>query len=68
MSIVLNKRSKELVDGLVKVPTPENLNYGEIAINYKKGNETLFIKNDENEVVSLKIGKTSSHETIVQKS
>lgn len=68
MSIVLNKRSKELVDGSVKAPTPENLNYGEIAINYKKGNETLFIKNDENEVVSLKIGKTSSHETIVQKS
>ena len=67
MSIVLNKRSKELVDGSVKSPTPENLNFGEIAINYKKGNETLFIKNDENEVVPLKIGKSSSHTTTIQK-
>lgn len=32
------------------IPSPENLEYGEIAINYRVGGETLFIKNDNNEI------------------
>lgn len=34
-----------------KQPKPDDLLYGEIAINYGKGYETLFIKNSENEVI-----------------
>ena len=36
-----------------KIPTAEQLNYGEIAINYAKDGETLFLKNSENKVVCL---------------
>lgn len=32
------------------VPSPESLEYGEIAINYRRGGETLFIKNDNDEI------------------
>ncbi|WP_321425009.1 hypothetical protein [uncultured Bacteroides sp.] len=34
-------------------PLAASLDYGEININYKKGNEKIFIKNDANEVVGL---------------
>ena len=36
-----------------KIPTAEQLNYGEIAINYAKDGETLFLKNSENKVVGI---------------
>ena len=29
-------------------PLPENIEYGELSINYRDGGETLFIKNDNN--------------------
>ena len=47
---VIFKRSD--VDG--KKPTAEQLDYGEIAINYAKGSETIFFKNTENNVVEVK--------------
>ena len=51
---VKNKRSNETISGGgVKIPSPSNLEYGEIAINYKAGKESLFIKNDDNEVVKF---------------
>ena len=36
-----------------KLPAPEKLVYGEIAINYAKDYETLSIKNDANNVVTF---------------
>ncbi len=36
-----------------KQPTPSQLNLGEIAVNFAAGNEHLFIKNSNNEVVSF---------------
>lgn len=36
-----------------KLPTPEQLEYGEIAINYLKDNEKLSIKNSSNEIVTI---------------
>ena len=50
---VYNKRSNEVINGKAKLPTPEQLEYGEIAINYAKGKEALAIKNDEDEIVKL---------------
>ena len=38
---------------LNKVPTAQDLMYGEIAVNYAKDGETLFIKNNEGEIVSF---------------
>ena len=46
---VLHKRSNVLD----KIPKPEDLKYGEIAINYKKGSERINIKNDEDEIVQF---------------
>lgn len=37
-----------------KIPTAEQLNYGEIAINYAKDSEAIFFKNTENNVVEVK--------------
>ena len=52
MKKILNIRSNQLDNnGLPKSPTESQLLYGEIAINYKKSKETLFIKNDENEII-----------------
>lgn len=39
--------------GLPKLPSSSILEYGEIAINYHKGTETISLKNDNNEVVSF---------------
>lgn len=36
-----------------KSPTPENIEYGEIAINFGKDYEGMFIKNSENEIIQL---------------
>lgn len=49
ISRILHKKSA--VDG--KIPTPNQLEYGEIAINYAKGSEMISIKNSENEIVSF---------------
>ena len=34
-------------------PNPDNLDYGEIAIGYKKDNEAIYIKNSTNEIVDF---------------
>lgn len=39
------------------IPTTEQLDYGEIAINYSADNERLFIKNANNEIVPFYSGK-----------
>lgn len=56
--IILNKRSNAVNgDGTPKIPTSEQLQYGEIAINYADGVETLSIKNSNNNIVTLPINQ-----------
>lgn len=51
---ILNKRSNAVVTGgNPKRPTSSQLDNGEIAVNYHKGTERLFIKNDNEEVVDF---------------
>lgn len=52
-SIVLFKRNQNATSG---IPSPTNLEYGEIAINNTKGSEHIFIKNTDDEVVGLGFG------------
>ena len=52
-----NKRSAVVIDGLPKLPTPDSIEYGEIAINYADGVETISIKNSANEIVEFKSKK-----------
>ena len=69
---ILNKRSNEITeDGSPKLPSPEELKYGQIAINYAKGKETIAIKNDQDEVVSInsgikgvKVGSNTTNEDV----
>lgn len=51
---ILHKKSNEAnANGSPKLPTADVLSNGEIAINYKKGIETISIKNDNNEIVTF---------------
>ena len=50
---ILIKRSNEVINGTGKLPQPSNLKYGELAINYANGHESLSFKNDNNTVVTL---------------
>lgn len=56
--IILNKRSNAVNgDGTPKIPTSGQLQYGEIAINYAAGVETLSIKNSKDKIVTLPINQ-----------
>ena len=54
---LIHKRSSQVVDNQPKLPTSEQIEYGEIAVNYAKGHETLSIKNSDNEIVPLSFKK-----------
>ena len=61
---VLNKRSNVVLeDGSPKIPTADTLNYGEIAINYNAGTETISLKNSNNEIVALSVSQVISDAT-----
>ena len=53
---VLLPRSTEISSGLPAVPS--ELDYGELAINYHNGKETLFIQNDNDEIISFSSDNT----------
>lgn len=53
---VKNKASNAIDSGKPHAPTADQLDYGEIAINYAKGYETLFFKNDNGEIISYSGG------------
>lgn len=51
---ILHKRSAELINGKPKLPSSADLEYGELAVNYAKGQETITLKNNDDEVVEFK--------------
>ena len=56
--LILNKRSNAVnANGTPKIPTSGQLQYGEIAINYAAGVETLSIKNSNDNIVTLPINQ-----------
>lgn len=63
--ILKHLNSNELVGNKAKLPTAEVLEHGEIAINYAKGNETIALKNSENEIVSMQVVDTQKLKTDV---
>lgn len=54
-NIVKNIRSSAVIDGKPKLPQPSDLDFGEIAINYAEGYETLSFKNNSTKIVSLSV-------------
>ena len=59
---ILLKRSKELG----KLPQPNNLDYGELTINYASGSESISFKNAANEIVThgMKMKQTIGEDEI----
>ena len=53
--IVKNIRSSAVIEGKPKLPQPDDLDFGEIAINYAEGYETLSFKNNSTKIVSLSV-------------
>lgn len=51
--IILKRSAVVTTDGSPKLPTTEQLDYGEVALNYAEGVETFSIKNSSNEIVTL---------------
>lgn len=51
---IIHKHSSVITDGIPKIPTSEQLEYGEIAVNYADGGETISLKNASNEIVEFK--------------
>lgn len=47
------KRSSVVTNGAPKLPTAEQLNAGELAINFAQGHETLSTKNSNNEIATF---------------
>ena len=54
---VYHKRSTVVTGNSPKLPSPEQLAYGELAINYADGYETISIKNASNEIVEFRSKK-----------
>ena len=50
---VQHLHSNTITNGQPQAPSANDLLEGEIAINYADGHETMFIKNDNNEIVSF---------------
>ena len=48
-----NSSEKNSENNGPKIPDANDIEYGEIAINYDKGNETLFIKNNEDDIIEF---------------
>ena len=54
---ISHKKSVVTEDGKPKLPTPDQIVYGEIAINYAKDVETISIKNNSDEIVTFSSDK-----------
>lgn len=50
---IIHKHSDVVTNGQPKLPTSSQIEYGELAINYAKGNETIAMKNSNNEIVTF---------------
>ena len=55
---LLHIKSASIDNGAPKLPTANQIEYGEIAVNYGNGVETLSIKNSANEIVTFTNDKT----------
>ena len=51
---IIHKHSSVITDGKAKLPSVEQLEYGELAVNYASGVETISIKNSDNQIVEFK--------------
>ena len=53
ISKILNKKSGEYSENGILKPDQSELEYGELAINYHDGGESIFFKTDNNEIIDF---------------
>jgi hypothetical protein len=53
-SKIIHKHSSVITDGIPKLPTKDQLEYGELAINYSASAETITLRNSSDEIVEFK--------------
>lgn len=58
---VINKKSHNLVNGAPKLPNTEDIDFGEIAINYATNHETIAIKNESGEIATFSSDNVYPH-------
>jgi hypothetical protein len=58
-------RSNEVTGTNPKSPASGDVHYGEIAINYHKGTETIFLRNDNDEIVKFKPSDSNTSITAI---
>lgn len=58
---ILHKRSVVLVEEHPKLPNPDNLDYGELAINYATNHETISIKNVSGQIATFSSDNVYPH-------
>ena len=51
---IIHKHSSVVTDGKAKIPTSAQLDYGELAVNYAAGVETITLKNSDNGIIEFK--------------
>lgn len=51
---IIHKHSAVVNGNVAKLPSPEMLEYGELAVNYAAGNETVSFKNNNDEIVTIR--------------
>ena len=54
---IIHKHSSVITDGQAKLPDKDQLEYGELAVNYAAGVETISLKNTEGQIVEFKSTK-----------
>ena len=47
------KRSNVLEGSVAKAPTPAQMEYGELAVNYNVGDPVIFLKDSDNNIVRI---------------
>ena len=60
---IIHKHSSVITDNKAKLPTSEQLDYGELAVNFAAGVETISLKNSSDEIVEFK--SNEYYETII---
>ena len=50
---VIHKHSSQVLEEGAKLISPSDIEYGELALNYSKGYETLMFKNSQDEIVTM---------------
>lgn len=60
---IIHKHSSVVTDGKAKLPTIDQIEYGELAVNFANGYETISLKNSDDEIVEIK--SNEYYETII---